>query len=127
MTVSEAEASAMATPLPLNALGLPGVRFIPLRVTPEASVFADRDCSGVNIAITDWNTFRPLPTGIQIACALRDLYAEDWRSRSYLRLLGNAAAFAALQGAQSAEAIQAGWMTALDAFATRRNRYLLYE
>ena len=111
----------------LNTLELPGVRFIPLRFTPTASVFANQPCSGLNITITDWSAFRPLPTGIQIACALRDRFGEDWRSVSYLRLLGNEAAFAALQGGRSAEAIQAGWNEALIGFAERRAQYLLYE
>ena len=63
----------------LNLRGIPGVRFVPLRFTPNASVFKDQQCGGVNIIITDRVAFRPLLTGIEMALALRQLYPNDWK------------------------------------------------
>src|SRR5690606_31486281 len=36
----------------LNNADLEGVRFIPIRFTPDASVFKDKECRGVNIILT---------------------------------------------------------------------------
>lgn len=119
------DGAALATHL--NAQGLDGVRFVPIRFTPETSKFSDETCSGINVVITDWQTFRPVYTGLQVACALRDLFGEDWNSQSYLRLLGNDTAFAALRGGVPARVIRAGWGPALGAFRERRARFLIYK
>ena len=37
----------------LNNATLPGVRFVPIRFTPAASVHKDRLCGGVRILLTD--------------------------------------------------------------------------
>ena len=60
----------------LNRRLIPGVRFVPLRFTPKASVFKDETCAGINIIITDRSAFQPVLTGIEIALALRRLYTE---------------------------------------------------
>src|SRR5215217_1652826 len=44
----------------LNGRGLAGVRFVPVRFTPKASVFKGEECGGVNIIITDRAQFRPV-------------------------------------------------------------------
>src|SRR5437879_8148306 len=36
----------------LNGLGLPGVRFVPIRFTPASSVHRGNICGGINILIT---------------------------------------------------------------------------
>src|SRR5687767_8476116 len=51
----------------LNQRNLPGVRFVPVRFRPDASVFKGEECEGINLIITDRATFRPVPTGIEIA------------------------------------------------------------
>jgi uncharacterized protein YbbC (DUF1343 family) len=58
----------------LNERNIPGVRFIPIRFKPNASVFKDENLGGVNIVIVDRNEFKPVRTGIEIATALRKLY-----------------------------------------------------
>ncbi len=42
----------------LNERSLPGVRFIPVRFKPNASVFKDEELGGVNIVITDRKAFQ---------------------------------------------------------------------
>ncbi|MGH9958211.1 MAG: exo-beta-N-acetylmuramidase NamZ domain-containing protein, partial [Pyrinomonadaceae bacterium] len=69
----------------LNRRALPGVRFVPVRFKPNASVFKGEECGGINIIITNRTTFRPVDTGIEIAAALRRLYPEQWKVDSYLR------------------------------------------
>jgi len=110
----------------LNQRGLPGVRFVPLRFTPKASVFKDEQCGGVNIIITDRAAFRPLLTGIEMALALRKLYPNDWKVDSYLRLLVNADTLERVKRGESAQEIVASWNSGLQEFRKARSEILLY-
>lgn len=110
----------------LNQRGMAGVRFVPLRFTPKASVFKDENCGGVNIIITDRAAFRPLVTGIEMALALRKLYPGDWKVDSYLRLLVNANTLERVKRGESARDIVASWNTGLQKFRRARSEVLLY-
>ena len=111
----------------LNQRGIPGVRFVPVRFTPKASVFKDESCSGVNIIVTDRVAFRPLVTGIEMALALRSLYPNDWKIDSYLRLLVNADTLERIKRGESAREIVASWNAALQEFRRARAEILLYN
>ncbi len=110
----------------LNQRGLPGVRFVPLRFTPKASVFKDEQCGGVNIIITDRAAFRPLLTGIEMALALRKLYPNEWKVDSYLRLLVNSDTLERVKRGESAREIVASWNSGLQEFRRARSEILLY-
>jgi len=111
----------------LNQRGIPGVRFVPLRFTPNASVFKDDQCNGVNIIITDRVAFRPLLTGIEMALALRQLYPNDWKIDGYLRLLVNADTLERIKRGESAREIVASWNAGLQEFRRARAEVLLYN
>ncbi|HJP93161.1 MAG TPA: exo-beta-N-acetylmuramidase NamZ domain-containing protein [Pyrinomonadaceae bacterium] len=111
----------------LNERGIPGVRFVPLRFTPAASVFKDQQCGGVNIIITDRAAFRPLLAGIQMALALRKLYPNDWKVDNYLRLLVNADTLERVKRGESAREIVASWNPGLEEFRRARAAALLYQ
>ena len=111
----------------LNQRGLPGVRFVPVRFTPKASVFKDEACGGVNIIITDRAAFRPLPTGIEMALALRKLYPNEWQVDKYLRLLVNGDTLERVKRGESAKDIVASWDAGLQEFRRARSEILLYH
>jgi len=110
----------------LNQRGVPGVRFVPLRFKPNASVFKDQECGGVNIIVTDRSAFRPLLAGIEMALALRKLYPNDWKVDSYLRLLVNDDTLARVKRGDSAREILASWNVGLQEFRKEREAILLY-
>jgi uncharacterized protein YbbC (DUF1343 family) len=110
----------------LNQRGIPGARFVPLRFTPNASVFKDTQCGGVNIIVTDRTLFRPLLTGIEMALALRKLYPNDWQVDKYLRLLANADTLERVKRGESAKEIVDSWNAALQEFRRARAEILLY-
>jgi uncharacterized protein YbbC (DUF1343 family) len=110
----------------LRALELPGVRFVPVRFTPDASKFAGEECGGVNIIITNWDTFRPLPIGLEIARNLRLRYPHAWNVAAYGRLLGNRAVLQMVTEARPVAEIEAAYGPALEEFIQRRSQYLLY-
>ena len=74
----------------LNDRNIKGVRFIPIRYKPNASVFKDEQLNGVNILITDRNALNSVTMGYEIAAALRKLYPTEWQVDRYARLLVNA-------------------------------------
>jgi uncharacterized protein YbbC (DUF1343 family)/CubicO group peptidase (beta-lactamase class C family) len=111
----------------LNSRQIPGVRFVPVRFTPKASVFKDENCGGINIVVTDRVTFRPVTTGIEIAVGLRKLYPVEWKVESYLRLLVNADALERVKRGEAARDIVRSWSAGLEEFRKRRRSALLYE
>lgn len=111
----------------LNRRRIGGVRFVPLRFTPNASVFKDETCSGINFVITDRQQFRPVRMGIELAAALRRLYPNDWKVDAYLRLLVNADTLERLKRGDAPEDIERSWATKLEDFRAARAKVLLYE
>jgi uncharacterized protein YbbC (DUF1343 family)/CubicO group peptidase (beta-lactamase class C family) len=110
----------------LNDRGLPGVRFVPIRFRPAASVFRGEDLGGINIVITDRGRFRSVRTGLEIAAALRKLYAAEWQAERYARLLVNAAMLEMIRRGDAPEALESVTVKVAADFAARRRPYLLY-
>ena len=111
----------------LNERNLKGVRFVPVRFKPNASVFKGEELGGVNIIITNRDAFESVRTGIEIACALRKLYPNDWEVDKYGRLLVNAGILEMLKRGDSADALAAAWQKSVAEFKNRRAPYLLYK
>lgn len=111
----------------LNARGLPGIRFVPITFTPNASVFKDQKLGGINMIITDRNSFRSVRTGIEIAAALRKLYTSQWEVDKYARLLVNGNILEMLKRGDSPEKIELAIEPQIADFKTRRAPYLLYK
>jgi uncharacterized protein YbbC (DUF1343 family)/CubicO group peptidase (beta-lactamase class C family) len=111
----------------LNDRRIAGVRFVPVRFTPRASVFQGEECGGVNVVITDRTLLRPVYAGLEIAVALRRLHPEEWQVDKYLRLLANADTLERLKRGESAEQIALSWQPALEEFRRVRARALIYR
>ena len=111
----------------LNALGQAGVRFVPIRFTPSASIHADEPCGGVNIIITDRRNLRAVPLGIDIARVLHELYPKKFPLAKVGRLLCHPPTLEALGQGKTLAQIEALWKTDLANFTPRRAKYLLYE
>lgn len=111
----------------LNQKNIPGVRFVPIRFTPQASKFAGEECGGVMIIITDRSALRPVRLGIEIAVALRKFFRESWRAEDVGRLLVNRRALELLLQGADADQIERSWQSSLDEFRRLRQKYLLYN
>ncbi|MCY7344698.1 MAG: DUF1343 domain-containing protein [Pyrinomonadaceae bacterium] len=111
----------------LNERNLNGVRFIPVKFKPNASVFKNEEVGGINIVITDREKFEPVRAGIEIAVALRKLYPTDWKLEKYLNLIVNQTSFEQLKLADAPEDIEKSWQKDLDDFKKRRAQFLLYK
>lgn len=111
----------------LNARKIASVRFVPLKYTPNASVFKNEECGGINIVITDRQRFRPVTTGIEIALALRKLYPNDWKMEKLIGLLLNADSYERVKRGESIEEILNSWRQGLEEFRRAREQFLLYR
>jgi uncharacterized protein YbbC (DUF1343 family) len=64
---------------------LAGVRFRPAWFRPTFQKFAGQTCGGVQLHVTDRQTFRPVRTGLAVLAALRELSGKHfaWRTEVY--------------------------------------------
>ncbi|HUG71010.1 MAG TPA: DUF1343 domain-containing protein [Pirellulaceae bacterium] len=111
----------------LNSAALPGVRFVPIRFTPNDSKFKDQPCGGINFVVTNRETFDPLATGFTVAVTLRRLYPTDWDTASLNRLLAHAETRDAILDGKSVAEILKGYEAGLQSFKSRRAAYLIYD
>lgn len=111
----------------LNGRSIRGVRFVPIRFKPNASVFKDEQLGGVNVIITDRNSLNSTQMGFEIAAALRKLYPTDWQADRYGRLLVNAEILDMVKRGETPENIEKAVNSKAPDFTRRRASYLLYK
>lgn len=110
----------------LNKLGLPGLRFIPVRFKPTASVFKDESCGGVHLVITDRDALKPVASGIAIVVTLQRLYPKFFALDKVNTLLNHSVSLRAIRSGSDARGISESWASELDAFLQRRAGALMY-
>lgn len=111
----------------LNRAKLAGVHFAPVRFTPTSSTFANEECGGITIEVTNASVLEPVRMGFTIAATLRKLHPNDWKISGLMTLLGNAQVFAALTHGDEVDRIIALYEKDLATFDKRRGPYLLYH
>ena len=111
----------------LNAAGLPGIRFVPVRFVPASAKFPGDSCGGVQLMITDRAKMEPLAVGIQLMLTLRSLYPEAWDVKNLNRLLSSGRVRDAVLAGRPLTEIQQLWADDLRAFQQRRRGCLLYK
>jgi uncharacterized protein YbbC (DUF1343 family)/CubicO group peptidase (beta-lactamase class C family) len=110
----------------LNRAKLPGVRFVPVRFTPTASVFKDQPCGGVYIMIIDRDALNAVDVGMTLAMALRRLYPNDFALDKVQHLLQHEATLEAIKAGKSLGEIKQSWTRDLEEFKKRREKFLIY-
>jgi uncharacterized protein YbbC (DUF1343 family) len=106
--------------------GLPGVAFDPVEFTPSADKYAGQLCSGLHVIVRDRAQFEPVQTGLAIARALRRLYPQEWEFEKLDRLLVHPDTMKALDTGLPLASITETYRSELEAFAAKREKYLLY-
>jgi uncharacterized protein YbbC (DUF1343 family) len=110
----------------LNARAIPGVRVYPVRFTPSASKFANEECGGVFIVVTDRHAIRPVRLGVEIAAALWRLFPGKFEIDLAHRLFGSGANLARIKAGDDPAAVVASWSGAEARWRLLRARHLLY-
>jgi len=111
----------------LNRSGLAGVRFVPVRFTPTASVFAGQECAGVQLILTDRNAFRAPDLGVVLAATLQRQHPQELGLEKMQRLLKSSAVLEAIRADRPLAEIRTLWANDLAKFEERRKPFLLYR
>ncbi len=121
----------------LTEEGLPGVRFRPHYFMPTFHKYKGQRCGGVQLHVTDRESFKSYLTGIAVVKHLRRLSPKefDWRREPYEfendhlaidLLLGRHEIRTAIEAEAKLSEIEASWREELAAFLEIRKRHLLY-
>jgi uncharacterized protein YbbC (DUF1343 family) len=110
----------------LNAAAIPGIRFVPVRFTPTASVFQDKKCGGVQIILTDRDHCPVVDVGLQIAIALQRLYPKEFALDKVQTLLQQKAVIEGIRAGKTVTELKSPWTEKLEDFRRRREKFLLY-
>ncbi|MFK7850137.1 MAG: exo-beta-N-acetylmuramidase NamZ domain-containing protein [Akkermansiaceae bacterium] len=110
----------------LNAAALPGVKFTPVRFTPDASVFADKECRGVRFEITNRGKFQPIDLGVTLATILNRDYPDAFGIEKLSTLLCDKPTLNAIRANKPLPEIRQLWKSGLELFEKRRHPHLLY-
>ncbi len=111
----------------LNSLGLAGIRFLPYRFTPDASKFKDKPCGGVQIILTDRESFDPMESGLSIVRELKNLYGDQFEIDRVNNLLFNKDVLQHVKSSPEKQTYTKLWKKDLDEFMKNRAKYLLYK
>jgi uncharacterized protein YbbC (DUF1343 family) len=122
----------------LAAMQLPGVAFRPAVFTPQFQKHAGKACGGVQLHVTNPETFRPYRTGVAVlkACYDQSPAAFKWRTKAYEfvdkipaidLLCGSAAVREGIEAGQSLDELAARWPRDEGEFAAECEEFLLYE
>jgi len=110
----------------LNARRIAGIRFYPVRFTPSSDPFANQECQGVFLVITDRAVLRSVRLGVEIASALSKLFPTQFRIDSALRLFGSTDGLTRIKAGEDPAAIAATWAADEARWRLLRAKYLLY-
>ena len=111
----------------LNAQAISGVRFVAVRFTPDASVFAGQECGGVYVLLTDRNHCPVVDVGLAIGLALQRAYPEEFAVDKFNRLLLDSASLERIRGNGNLREIKREWQAGLEGFMERRSKFLIYN
>jgi len=121
----------------LEGLGLPGVRFRASNFLPTFQKHAGATCGGVQIHVTDRESFEPFITGVAAVKTCFEMYREDfkWKNPPYEYVFdqnpfdvisGTDRLRASIERGDSLETIQSSCESELDEFTKLREKFLLY-
>ena len=111
----------------LNARRLAGVRFYPISFTPKASKYANEECHGVFMLITNRAALQPVRVGFEIASALFSLYGAKYEPGNMWRLIGSEPLVAAIRQGDDPAAMASRWTADEARWRRLRAKYLLYR
>jgi uncharacterized protein YbbC (DUF1343 family) len=122
----------------LNHQAWPGVYFRPHYFQPTFHKYAGQLCGGVQLHITNRQTYQPVVTGLAVLETIYRHYPDifDWKQPPYEYVFdrlpidiiwGSDQVREALVAGESAAAIAASWQPAVTAFQALRKNYLLYQ
>jgi uncharacterized protein YbbC (DUF1343 family)/CubicO group peptidase (beta-lactamase class C family) len=112
----------------LNDEKLPGILFVPVRFTPESSVYQNEDCGGVRMIVTDRSVLKPIDVGLAIGRAVLADYSETFDlGEQGNKLLRSPETHSKWLQGQSTKTIRKDWDKPLKQFKKRTQNALIYK
>ena len=111
----------------LNGRNIPGVRFYPVRFTPTASKYANEECGGVFMIVTDRAAVHPVRVGVEIASMLNKLYGAKFELESADKLFGSKEGLARIRAGADPNDVVNMWAAGEAKWRALRAKYLLYR
>ena len=111
----------------LNARKIPGISFYPVRFTPTSSKYANEECQGVFLVITDRLALRPVRLGAEVASAISRLHGAQFQLEAAERLFGSKEGLARIRAGEDPAAVTNAWSAAEARWRLLRAKYLLYR
>ena len=108
----------------LNSLGLKGVHFRPMYFTPSFEDHANKLCGGVQVHVTDRDSFSASKVGVAMVYTIKELYPNDVQFLSYLMTVTGVDYIYNME--YSMETVFNIMENDIDAFSEMRKKYLLY-
>ena len=113
----------------MNARDLPGVFFRPTYFVPTYRRYEDDRCGGVQIHVTDRDSFLPVAMALHLLLQIRDHHPDEfeWGPDDRLRLkMGTDRFRQQVEAGETAEGILGDWEEERRAFEAVREAYLMY-
>jgi uncharacterized protein YbbC (DUF1343 family) len=111
----------------LNARAIPGIRFYPVRFTPASSKYANEECSGVFMIVTDRAAVHPVRVGAEIAAMLNKLYGAKYELEAADKLFGSKEGLAQIRAGADPADIITSWAAGEARWRSLRAKYLIYR
>jgi uncharacterized protein YbbC (DUF1343 family)/CubicO group peptidase (beta-lactamase class C family) len=111
----------------LNARGLPGIRFYPVRFTPTADKYSGQECQGVFMVVTNRAVLRPVRVGVEVASLLQKMYGSKFELDAAERLFGSKEGLARIRAGDDPATIAQSWNAGESRWRLLRNQYLIYR
>ena len=110
----------------LNQRKIAGVSFASHEFTPTSNRYPNTLCQGIRIVLNDRQALDVVGLGLEIASALVRLPPTKFELARTLGLFGARWVVSAIRAGQDPLDIMQLWQPMLEAFRTRREKYLLY-
>jgi uncharacterized protein YbbC (DUF1343 family) len=111
----------------LNARRLPGVRFYPVTFTPVSSKYANQECQGVFMVVTNRAVLAPARLGLEIAGALFTLFGDRYELANTNLLVGSRDSLERVRRGEDPAVVAARWSDDEARWRRLRAKYLLYR
>ncbi len=118
----------------LNEHRLPGVEFREAYFVPTFNKYVDKTCAGVQVHVTDPRAYQPIRTAVAMLVEAKRYEDFTWRydtfdpERPYWidKLSGSPRLRTMIDAGADADEVVGAWREEVEAFETRRRKYLLY-
>lgn len=111
----------------LNAKRLAGIRFYPIAFTPKSSKYANEECQGVFMVVTNRSALQPVRMGLEIVSALSTMFGDKFDLSTTWRLFGRPEPLERVRRGEDAATVASAWTADEARWRRLRAKYLLYR